>query len=89
MRDMAKGNLKADKIFQDVLEILNFKKELIEKTVFDFNWFSAQFSNCLVIKGVLPKGDFKNWFHKFIRSILFVKNWVKFEYNLWAKKHIN
>jgi hypothetical protein len=37
MRDIAKGILKADKIFQDVLEILNFKKELIEKTVFDFN----------------------------------------------------
>ena len=37
MRDMAKENLKDDKIFQDVMEILNFKKELIEKTVFDFN----------------------------------------------------
>ena len=35
--EMAKGNLKADKIFLDVMEILNFKEELIEKTVFGFN----------------------------------------------------
>jgi hypothetical protein len=34
---MAKGNLKADKIFLDVIGILNFTIELIEKTVFDFN----------------------------------------------------
>jgi len=34
---MTKGNLKADKIFLDVMEILNFTIELIENTVFDFN----------------------------------------------------
>ena len=89
MRDMAKENLKDDKIFQDVMEILNFKKELIEKTVFDFNWLLAQVNNCLVVAKFLSNGDVKNWFHKFIRCIFFVKNWVKFEYNRRAKKHIN
>lgn len=37
MRVLVKENLKANKIILDVMKILNYTRELFEKTVFDLN----------------------------------------------------